>query len=142
MIVYKINFSLIPNDFESNEGLLSKVIHKNPKIFLDELILVSKYFIEYQFEYQKGILLLFSYFLIIYGDKKQKALLTSYWLLVFIYSFIFLYTSIDIEQHLNSAYFRINVHMYPILFIALLYNINILQRRINEIIYLINTYRK
>jgi hypothetical protein len=142
MIVYKINFSLIPNDFESNEGLLSKVIHKNPKIFLDELILVSKYFIEYQFEYQKGILLLFSYFLIVYGDKKQKALLTFYWLLVFIYSLIFLYTSIDIEKHLNSAYHRIIVHIYPILFIALFYNINILQRRINEIIYLINTYRK
>jgi hypothetical protein len=64
------------------------VIHKNPKIFLDELILVSKYFIEYQFEYQKGILVLFSYFLIAYGDKKQKTLLTFYWVLVLIYSFI------------------------------------------------------
>jgi hypothetical protein len=46
MIVYKLNFTLIPNDFKSNEGLLSKIVHKNPKIFLNDLLLVTKYFIE------------------------------------------------------------------------------------------------
>ena len=134
MIVYKLNFTLIPNDFKTNEGLLSKIVHKNPKIFLNELLLVSKYFIEYQFGFQKGILLLFSYFLVVYGDKKQKALLAFYWLLVFIYSFIFLSTSLDLEKHLNSSYHRINVHIYPILFISLLYNSKILQKPILELI--------
>ncbi len=142
MIIYKLNFTLTPNDFESNESLVSKLIHKNPKIFMNELLLVTKYFIEFQFGFQKGILLFFSYFLIVYGDKKQKTLLVFYWILVFIYSGIFLTTSLDIEKHLNSAYHRINVHMYPILFVALFYNINTLQRWINEVMYITKIYRK
>jgi len=142
MIIYKLNFTLTPNDFKSNEGLLSKVIQKNPKILLNEFMTVSKYFIEFQFGFQKGILIFFSYFLMVYGDKKQKTLLAFYWLLVFIYSSIFLSTSLDIEKHLNSAYHRINVHMYPILFVALFYNIDVLRERIDEIISLTKYYRK
>jgi len=134
MIIYKLNFTIIPKDFESNEGLLSKIVNKNPKIFLNELLIISKYFIEYQFGFQKGILLFFSYFLIVYGDKKQKVLLTFYWLLVLIYSFIFLNYSNDVEKHLIGAYNRINVHIYPILFISLLYNSKILHEPVLELI--------
>ncbi len=129
-----MNYSFVPNDFQNNEGLLSKILNKKPDTLINEIAYVFKFFIQYQVEFQKGILPLLSYFLIVYGSNKQKMLTVFYWMLVLIYSSLFLFSSLDLKEHLDSAYHRINAQIYPILFISLTYNIKILQEPISEMV--------
>lgn len=133
-ILFKMNYSFVPNDFQNNEGLLSKILNKKPDTLINEIAYVFKFFIQYQVEFQKGILPLLSYFLIVYGSNKQKMLTVFYWMLVLIYSSLFLFSSLDLKEHLDSAYHRINAQIYPILFISLTYNIKILQEPISEMV--------
>jgi len=132
-IIFKLNYNILPNDFQTNEGLFTKILNKRLDIIINDISYVFKFFFQYQIEYQKGILPILSYFLILYGSQKQKMLTVLYWLLVFIYSSLFLFSSLDLKEHLDSAYHRINGQIYPILFISLTYNIKILQEPFYEL---------
>lgn len=107
---------VVPSDFSftflSSPDAFQILINRTFKILTS--------FFNYYIMEQRGLEIILTFLLLFIGSRRINFILLSFWMIVFSYNFLFLFTRLNIEEHLSDAYIRIAFQLYLILPMALL----------------------